>query len=184
MAPVPQPLNLASHGFPNTFLQSGAPLSHQFDPSPQIPCFSVHTHRPPSNLNPAPQAPCPSNPTSLSSGILSAQVPQARDFQTWVQARGPPDPRRAGAPSPGSLRPPQQPQNRSPTRSPGPGLPDNPACGYFRPQTPRPPGTWVPQARGPTDPRRAGPSGLGPLLPHPPRLAHLPRGLTRAGQCG
>lgn len=182
------PQNLASHGFPNTFLQSGAPLSHQFDPSPQIPCSSAHTHGPPSNFNPA-----PSGPRSLKPHVPQFWDPQRAgppgqrlpDLKYAGPGPGPPRPSGCGCPKPRVPQTaPRLPEPVPPAQVSRPGTPRHPACGYFRPQTPRPPGTWVPQARGPTDPRRAGPSGLGPLLPHPPRLAHLPRGLTRAGQCG
>lgn len=98
-----------------------------------------------------------------------------------------PDPRRVCAPESGSPRPLEC------TRPEAPQAPNSqtPSVWYFRPGTPRLPRTRVPRTRDPPPPQNPG-ARVSPALavycptPNPPtlRLAHLPRGLTRAGQCG
>lgn len=186
------PQNLASCCPLKDILLPGAPPSLSLGPLlksqiPQLPS-------PPSNLNPGPSSPSSLNnhvprlwdPNSEYPRLRAPHIPGAR----VPQAQVPPTAQAGEFFKSRTLTPPSL------------GSPTTTARGSYRLGTPAPRGKRVPQAQVPPNSERAGSSGPKPprlpvfksfrpcpLLPHPHpptlrRLAHIPRGLTRAGQCG
>lgn len=181
------PQNLASSCPLKDILLSGAPPSLSLGSllKSQIP----QLRSPPSNLNPGPSSPRSLNnhvPRLWDPRLRTPHIPGAR----VPQAQVPPTAQAGEFFKSRTLTPPSS------------GSPTTTARGSYRLGTPTLRGKRIPQAQVPPNSGRAGSSGPEPprppvsksfrpwpLLPHPPpptlrRLAHIPRGLTRAGQCG